>query len=223
MPRRTEALDASGCYEETREVSRMKLKACLGFALLSVLATARVLADEAADLDAGKILVTSIAIPGSAEPEHVVRAVVESTPRSVWKVVSDCAHYKDHLPHIAASAELSRAGNTVTCQVTVALPFPASNLTAVTEAVHDERSDGMKRSWKLVRGDYEFNDGSWTIESYRGGAASLVTYRLHVKPKSFVPAFIRNAAQDKALPEMMQRVRAEAAKVSAPADPGREK
>jgi ribosome-associated toxin RatA of RatAB toxin-antitoxin module len=186
----------------------------LGLALVGLFLTSPVRADDAADLDAGKILVTSVAVPGSPEPEHVVRAVVESPPRSVWKVVSDCAHFKDRLPHIAASAELSRSGNTVTCQVTVALPFPASNLTAVTEAVHDERPDGMKRSWKLVRGDYDFNDGSWTIESYRGGAASLVTYRLHVKPKSFVPAFIRNAAQEKALPDMMQRVRVESAKVS---------
>jgi hypothetical protein len=40
-----------------------------------------------------------------------------------------------------------------------------------------------------------------------------VTYRLHVKAKTIVPAFIRNMAQEKALPELMQRVRLEAAKV----------
>lgn len=170
-------------------------------------------ADDAADLDAGKVLVTAVPVAGSAEPEHMVRAVVESPPASVWKIVSDCAHYREHLPHVAASAELARSGQTVTCQVTIAMPFPVSNLTAITEAVHVERADGMSRSWKLVSGDYEFNDGSWTVASYRGGAASMVTYRVHVKPKSAVPEFIRNMAQDRALPDMMRRVRVEAAKV----------
>jgi ribosome-associated toxin RatA of RatAB toxin-antitoxin module len=170
-------------------------------------------ADDASDLDAGKILVTSAPVAGSPEPEHVVRAVVESPPASVWRVVSDCAHYKDRLPHIAASAELARAGQIVTCQVTVAMPFPTSNLSGITEAVHVERPDGMSRTWKLVSGDYEFNDGSWTVASYRGGAASMVTYRLHVKPKSAIPGFIRNMAQERALPDMMRRVRVEAAKM----------
>ncbi len=169
--------------------------------------------DGASDLDGGKILVTSVPVAGSPEPEHVVRAIVDSPPASVWKVVSDCAHYKDRLPHVAASAELSRVGHTVTCQVTIAMPFPTSNLTAITEAIHEERPDGMSRTWKLVSGDYEFNDGSWTVAPYRGGAASLVTYRIHVKPKTSVPAFVRNMAQERALPDLLTRVRLEAAKI----------
>ena len=185
----------------------------LGFLCAATAATPVALADDAADLDGGKILVTSVASPGSAEPEHVVRAVVLSPPASVWRVVSECSHYKDRLPHVADSQELSRAGNVVTCQVTIAMPFPTSNLTAVTVAVHDERPDGMTRRWRLLRGDYEFNDGSWTVEPYRGGAASMVTYRVHVKPKTAVPAFVRNMAQERALPDLLARVRVEAAKI----------
>lgn len=173
----------------------------------------RLRADDAADLQAGKILVTSVTVAGSPEPEHVVRAIVESSPASVWKVVSDCTHYKDRLPHVAASQELGRTGSVVTCQVTIAMPFPTSNLTAVTEAVHEEHADGMSRKWKLVRGDYEFNDGSWTIESLRGGSASMVTYRVHVKPKTAVPGFVRTLAQERALPDLLARVRVEAAKL----------
>ncbi len=181
---------------------------------LAALASSRAGADDgAADLEGGKIAVTSVPVAGSTEAEHVVRAIVPSPPASVWKVVSDCNHYRERLPHVAAAAELSRAGNVVTCQVTIAMPFPTSNLTAVTEAVHTESPDGMSRKWHLVSGDYEFNDGSWTITPYRGGAASLVTYRLHVKPKSSIPGFLRNLAQEKALPDLMARVRLEAAKL----------
>jgi ribosome-associated toxin RatA of RatAB toxin-antitoxin module len=171
------------------------------------------LADDASDLDSGKILVTSVPVAGSSDPQHVVRAVVESPPAAVWKVVSECAHYHERLPHIAASAEVSRAGHTVTCQVTIAMPFPTSNLTAVTEAIHDERPDGMSRTWHLVSGDYEFNDGSWMVVPYRGGSASMVTYKIHVKPRTAVPGFVRNMAQERALPELLERVRTESAKV----------
>jgi ribosome-associated toxin RatA of RatAB toxin-antitoxin module len=185
--------------------------ACFAFGLALLLPRVS-LSDP--ELDAGKIQVTTVAVAGSPEPERVVRAIVESPPRSVWRVVSDCNHFKDRLPHVAASAELSRAGRTVTCQVTIAVPFPASNLTAVTEAIHDERPDGgMSRTWKLVSGDYEFNEGSWTIEPCRNGAASLVTYRVHVKPKTAIPGFIRSYAQERALPELLERVRLEAARI----------
>ncbi len=192
---------------------RTLVAAALG--ALALLAASPAGADDA-DVDSGKIVVTSVPVSGSSEPEHVVRAVVESPPAAVWKVVSDCSHYKERLPHIAAAQQLSRAGNVVTCQVTIAMPFPTSNLTAITEAVHEERPDGMSRTWHLVSGDYEYNDGSWTIASYRGGAASLVTYRVHVKPKTAIPAFIRNAAQASALPDLLARVRVESAKLASP-------
>ena len=193
--------------------SRLARTLTLVVSLSSIASRVAVAEDAQTSLDAGKILVSTSPVAGSPEPEHVVQAVVEAPPAKVWKVVSDCAHYKDRLPHVAASAELSRAGNVVTCQVTIAMPFPVSNLTAVTEATHDERPDGMTRRWKLVSGDYEFNEGSWNVQSYRGGAASLVTYRVHVRPKSGVPDFIRNMAQEKALPDLLARVRVEAAKL----------
>jgi ribosome-associated toxin RatA of RatAB toxin-antitoxin module len=181
--------------------------------LLGLVFTSPANADDTSDLDAGKILVTSVAVAGSTEPEHVVRAVVESPPAVVWKVVSECDHFRERMPHIAAAHEVSRAGNTVTCETTIAMPFPTSNLTATTEAIHVQRPDGMSRTWHLVRGDYEFNEGSWTIQSYRGGAASLVTYRVHVKPKTAIPGFIRNIAQEHALPDLLARVRVESAKL----------
>ena len=45
------------------------------------------------------------------------------------------------------------------------------------------------------------------------GTSSLVTYTIHVEPNISVPDFIRDRAQKKTLPEILQRVRAEAAKL----------
>jgi ribosome-associated toxin RatA of RatAB toxin-antitoxin module len=155
-----------------------------------------------------------LSVKGSETPKIVVRAVLNQPPKKVWQIVSDCAQYKQHMPHVAASKQLKKEGNKVTCQVTIAMPFPFSNLTAVTEAVHEETDKGFSRKWKLVRGDYNLNSGSWEVAPLdAAGTKSLVTYTMHADPKTAVPDWIREAAQKKALPEMMARVETEAGKL----------
>lgn len=155
-----------------------------------------------------------LAVKGSEAPKVVVRAVLHQPPKKVWQIVSDCGQYKARMPHIAASKQLKREGNKVTCEVTIAMPFPFSNLTAVTEAVHEETDKGFSRKWKLVRGDYTMNNGSWEVQPLdASGTKSLVTYTVHADPKTAVPDWIREAAQKKALPEMLARVESEAGKL----------
>lgn len=161
----------------------------------------------------GQVELKTFPVDGSSTPRIVMRAVMELPPQKIWQIVSDCSTYKDHLPRVAASRLLRKDGNKVTCEVTIAMPFPLSNLTAVTEAVHEESDKGMARRWKLVRGDYKVNTGSWEIRPLEGGKSSLVTYTVHAEPNTAVPDWIRESAQKKALPEMMERVRAEAGKV----------
>jgi ribosome-associated toxin RatA of RatAB toxin-antitoxin module len=161
----------------------------------------------------GQVEVKSYPVDGSSSPKIVVRAVMELPPQKIWQIVSDCSTYKDHLPRVAASKLLSRDGNKFTCEVTIAMPFPLSNLTAVTEATHEESDKGMSRRWKLLRGDYKVNTGSWEVRPLDGGKSSLVTYTVHAEPNTAVPDWIRESAQKKALPEMIERVRAEAGKV----------
>lgn len=155
-----------------------------------------------------------VPVKGSDAPKVVARAVINQPPKKVWAVVSDCAQYKTRMPHIADSKLVKKEGNKVTCQVTVAMPFPFSNLTAVTEAVHEESDKGMSRRWRLVSGDYNFNEGSWEVKPLdEAGTKSLVTYTVHADPKTAVPQWIRESAQKKALPEMIERVGTEAGKL----------
>jgi hypothetical protein len=109
---------------------------------------------------------------------------------------------------------VKKVGNVHTCKVTISMPFPFSNLTAVTEAVHEENEKGMSRRWKMVSGDYKFNEGSWEVRPLdKAGTQSLVVYTVHAEPNTAIPDWIRESAQKKALPEMMARVRTEAAKL----------
>lgn len=157
--------------------------------------------------------VTTVEVKGSDTPKVVAKATIPLPPEKIWKVVSDCAHYKERMPHIAASTLLKQDGNRFTCKVTIAMPFPLSNLTAETEAVHTESAEGMSRRWKLIRGDYKVNEGSWEIKPADGGQKSIVTYSVHAEPNNSVPAWLREAAQKKAIPEMFERVKSEAAKM----------
>jgi ribosome-associated toxin RatA of RatAB toxin-antitoxin module len=162
----------------------------------------------------GEIEIKSYSVAGSSIPRLVLRMVMESPPKKVWQIVSDCAHYKEHLPSIVSSELLKKSGNTDQCKVTYAMPFPFSNLTGVTESVDEVSEQGMIRRWKHVSGDYKINNGSWEVRPIdASGTSSLVIYSIQVDPNISVPDFLRDRGQKKTLPEILQRVRAEAAKL----------
>jgi ribosome-associated toxin RatA of RatAB toxin-antitoxin module len=188
------------------------------FALAATAALAATLTGASATGDEelppkGQVDIKSVAVAGSSVPKIVARAVMELPAKKVWAIVSDCAHYKEHMPRILASELLRKEGKVHTCKVTVEMPFPLSNLTGITEAVHEESDAGMSRRWKLVSGDYKVNDGSWEVKPLEGGASSLVTYTIHAEPTNGVPQWIRETAQKKALPDMFERVKSEAGKL----------
>jgi ribosome-associated toxin RatA of RatAB toxin-antitoxin module len=162
----------------------------------------------------GEIELKTYPVAGSTIPRIVLRTVMDLPPKKIWQIVSDCAHYKEHLPSIASSELVKRSGNVDTCKVTYSMPFPFSNLTGVTESVNEVSESLMVRRWKHVSGDYRVNDGSWEVKALdAAGTSSLVTYTIHVDPTVSVPDFIRDRAQKKTLPEILQRIRAEAAKL----------
>ncbi|HVK65010.1 MAG TPA: SRPBCC family protein [Polyangium sp.] len=154
-----------------------------------------------------------VEVKGSDTPKVVAKAVIDQPPEKVWQVVSECASYKKRMPRIEASKLVKQDGNKHTCEVTIAMPFPLSNLTAVTEAVHEVNDKGMSRRWKLLRGDYKFNEGSWEVKPHDGGKKSLLVYTVHAEPNTALPGWIREAAQKKAIPELFERVGNEAAKL----------
>jgi hypothetical protein len=113
-----------------------------------------------------------------------------------------------------ASRELSRSGDESTqfnadCEVTADAPFPFSDLTSVSRATMtvDAQSGGYTRTWTLIRGDYEVNDGSWSLVPVDGGTKTRVTYRIHVKPKLTLPDSLIQSAQSSRLPQVIQQLR----------------
>lgn len=176
--------------------------------LLLTAASARAADDEDSRLEKGETVVTTRAVKGHETPETTGKAVINAPPAKVWSIVSRCGDYVRTMPRTKASKELSRQGNKVVCQVTIAMPAPYSNLTSTTDVTHTESPPKFTRSWKMISGDYKYNNGSWVLAPFKGDPKrTLAVYTVLAEPKVYIPGWIRKAAQKKSLPDMMEALR----------------
>jgi len=176
-------------------------------AVLTLSAPARGVPSVTDRLGAGEIVVR-IERAGDGVPKARMEAVIDVPPERVWAVIGRCETYKDRFPRIADSQELSRDGDTVRCRVVIDAPWPLSDLTAITRATHTVAAGTYRRAWVLESGDYEVNEGSWILVPF--GADNKRThaiYEVRAKPRNSVPAFVRDLAQEKALPDVIHALR----------------
>lgn len=149
-------------------------------------------------------------------PAVTADAVLDAPPERIWDIIDRCADYKTTLVSIRESKELAREGDRRRCEVTVEMPFPLPNLTAVTEAeVAVKPGESWRRAWHLVEGDYRQNAGSWTLTPAKNGGTH-VTYAIVAQPKMPVPAFALRMAQNQAIPKLFEKLEAGAQGRTAP-------
>lgn len=162
---------------------------------------------ERVRLDAGEVLVET-GLPGqSGTPANRARAVINAPPEKVWPLVWDCGRFDKTMPSIAKSEMVEKNGNTTVCRVAADLPMPLSDLVSVSRAVLTvEPGVRWQREWKLIEGDYEVNQGSFTLLPW-GDGKTLAIYRIEAKPKIPLPEWMMRKAQADRLPELMERLR----------------
>lgn len=164
--------------------------------------------DPQVRLDRGEILISTRPVAGSDLPEATAQAVINAPAAKVWRILDDCGNYYRTMPRIVASKELERKGNRVVCQVKVGLPFPLSDLTSVTEATIVVGPPKWSRTWRMLRGDFDRNEGSWTLTPFDAeGRRTLAVYRIHAEPHTSVPAALLRKGQRDSLPKMMENLR----------------
>ncbi|MDP2342478.1 MAG: SRPBCC family protein [Deltaproteobacteria bacterium] len=174
--------------------------------LLVILAAGPAFADDG-------IKVWTEKVAGSDIPFAIVEATIDAPPAAVWDIVSHCDGYVRHMPRVAESKELKREGDdnvafTTTCRVVADLPFPLGDLTSVSKAVHTVEP-GVKyvRKWTFLSGDYEVNEGSWTVVAVDEGKKTKATYRLRAKPKLALPDSMLASFQQQTLPDVIKKLR----------------
>jgi len=159
-------------------------------------------------LDRGVMVVKLAPVSGSVFPAVNAMAVVEAPIDRVWEVVRDCGNLSRLTTTIASSRRLSLKGRKSRCQVTVDMPLMRP-LVSVTNEV-DEPRRGSKRvhRWTLTRGDYDRNEGSWTLMPFDdAGKRTLVVYRNHIEPRVSVPAALYRGMYRKRVRGLLQGVR----------------
>lgn len=164
-------------------------------------------------LSKGEIIVETKAVKGSDIPEATVTAVIDAPPSKVWDLISECKNYKKTMIRVAKAQEISRNGKEVVCQVTTAMPWPISDLTAKTKATHKVGPPVWSREWQLIEGDFESNVGSWRIQSFDiENTRSLVVYKVHAVPDLSVPDALIKKAQKDTLPDLIKHIRKQVSK-----------
>ena len=160
-------------------------------------------------LEKGEILVTAKKRKEFPNPGVKAVGVIKAPMDRIWPLIDQCANYTSTMQRVLKSKEISRENNIVICEITVDLPFPLDDLTAKTRAVHTIKPEKMyKRAWKLISGDYEYNEGSWTLVPFGNSLnETLVVYETQVEPKSIVPDSLRNLAQKKTIPALFEHLR----------------
>ncbi len=173
-------------------------------------------------LDEGEVISTFTDVAGSEFPRVVVQAVIEVPPEQVWALLDRCGDYEKTMKRTLSSVEVFRKkgpkGTTVRCDITIDLPAPVKNLRSVSDALHVvEPGVRWSRKWTLVEGDFDKNDGGWTLTPFRGSRGrTLVRYELHAEPILKVPTGIQNFIQRKSIPRLFAHLREQAAKTTVP-------
>lgn len=156
----------------------------------------------------GRIDVWMVDVDGYDTPKAVVKAMINAPPEKVWPLIDKCAKYDKTMLRIANSRLIKKTGHTHICEIEVDMPFPMDNLVAVTKAKHKAGPDKWSRKWKLVRGDYTVNTGSWVLTPYdEAGTKTMVHYQLLAEPTSSIPDWVRDKAQRSALPKLIEHIR----------------
>lgn len=168
-----------------------------------------------AQLARGVVLVDTEPVPGSGSPRIVVRAVIDAPADKVWPHIDQASRYAEFMPRVKAAQELSRVGMDIRTRMTVEMPFPLKNLTAITKARHTvEPGVRYVREWVLEEGDYHVNEGRWTLVPFDlDPKRTLAVYRVHVVPKIPIPKAIQSAVQEKAMPKLIESIRERVAKL----------
>jgi hypothetical protein len=173
-----------------------------------------------ADIAGRSLVVFSRLVNGSDIRE--VRGVgsFEAPSWIVKNVIDDVVHYKDFMPYTKVSDVLSRHdGYLVSYQ---RLQTPIVDDRDYTIKIYDESREALNGSviWKnrwseanklgpplpdgVVR--VGINEGYWLLEDLDGGRRTKATYYVYTNPGGGLPAFIVNAANTQALPDLYKAV-----------------
>ncbi len=118
--------------------------------------------------------------------------VVDATPEEVFRVATDFERYKDFMPRIAASTQLSRTSDSAEVVIAAELPWPAGRRWIEADYRFERPSRDIYRiRFDMVRGNMRQYLGSLYIEPFTK-TQTAITYELIAEPDLVAPKSIIN-------------------------------
>lgn len=164
---------------------------------------------ELARLRDGEVLVAAEVANDRSSSDVRAAVQIHATPERVFRTLTDCPHALLFVPHLEHCTVLETAadGSWEVVEHKIHYGWFMPHAQYVFHADY-ERFERIRIS--NVRGDFREHHGLWEFRPIEGGSATLVTYRVHLVPRFFVPRLIMRSMLRRDLPELMKGLRVQA-------------
>ena len=164
---------------------------------------------DLARLGEGGVLVT--ADVGNEHSTGDIRAAVQvrASAERIFRTLTECSEVLAYVPHLVRCAVLETApdGSWEIVEHHIHYGWLMPDAYYVIRADY-ERFERIR--FDNVRGDFRENRGEWQLRPVDEGKAIIVTYRVHVVPRFYVPRWLIRSALKRDLPDLMTALRARA-------------
>jgi hypothetical protein len=144
-------------------------------------------------------------VAGHALPRIDATTTIDAPVERLWPLVSECNRFREYMD-IELSREVNRRGTWSRCQLVVDVPFPFGKLRSISDQSDDSVPGRHRASWKLVSGDYHYDEGFWELTPL-GPGRTRVRYVTLTEPKLPVPRGMLLDGQRDFVKDLLARLR----------------
>ncbi len=167
-------------------------------------------AEQIASLNRGEVVTRYWKHPGGEVGTGWAAGVINATPEEAFAVVAAVERYTEFFDRMAEGRIVKkRAPTSYDFYYRIDMPWPLSDHWCFTRNKHvlDKKERRYRRTWKMIKGTFLYNQGSWTVSPWGKGKA-LLHYRVTLKPRMSVPDVVLHHVSKVALPRSVKAIRA---------------
>lgn len=169
---------------------------------------------QIAAVRAGEVVVVAVRERGAAghRTATINAAVLVRAPiEAVFKVMTDCPAAASWVPHLVScavlEADVQGGWEVIAHEVDYGWFAPR-----VRYAFRATYTDARSIRFEHVSGDFETNEGMWSLRPTDSGTATLVTYRVRSRPRMYVPNWLYERSIRAEIPALLKALRERAAR-----------
>jgi len=164
---------------------------------------------ELARLGQGGVLVAADVASDRSTGDIRAAVQIRAPAERIFRALTECSEVLAYVPHLERCAVLETAPDDSWQVVEHHIHYGWF----MPDAYYVIRADYERYTrirFDNVRGDFRENRGQWELQPVEDGKAVIVTYRVHLVPRFYVPRWILRSAIKRDLPELMTALRAHA-------------